>query len=251
MFDSNVKLGHWPYRPVRGLDALLAAMDSLGVTHAAVSSLSAVHFLNPHDGNEELCRTIAPYGARLTPLAVLRPNFSGWREDLDVCLSTLGMRGVVLFPNYHEFSLDDPCLAPLMTEAARHGIPVCVQSAMEDIRRQFRPYKAADMDAASIGAFARAYPATNVIALGLKFGQPETLGEPLPPNLFFDTSNYETQGAIEYAVDRFGPDRILLGSNFPMFNFRANLDKLRCARIADEAHAAIGFQNAQRLFRGK
>lgn len=247
MFDFNAKLGRWPYRPVRGLDALLRAMDASGVARAAVSSLSAVHFLNPQDGNEELAEIIAPYRDRFVFFAVLRPNFTGWEDDLRTCCDAFGARGIVLYPNYHEFDLAGAALASMMREAARWGLPVCIQAGLEDLRRQFRSYRVAEVAPAAIGSLARAYPEVNIVALGLKFGQPEQAGVPLPTNFFFDTSNYETMGELERAVAQFGADRLLLGSNYPLFNPLANTEKLRCAALDDAARAAIGSGNAQRL----
>jgi hypothetical protein len=249
MFDFNAKLGHWPYRPVRGLEALLQGMDVCGMEQAAVSSLSAVHFLNPQDGNDDLARRIAGHRDRLVPFAVLRPNFAGWADDLALCLQDYNMRGVVLYPNYHEFELDDPALGPLAAEAARQGFPVCVQVGLEDLRRQFRPYKTEEVSPRHIGEFARAHPEVNIVALGLKFGQPELAGDPLPENLYFDTSNYEAMEEIEFAVARFGSARIVLGSNFPLFNPRANIDKLLCADVAASDRNNIVKLNAQRLLR--
>ncbi|NIA15293.1 MAG: amidohydrolase family protein, partial [Nitrospiraceae bacterium] len=191
MFDINTKLGPWPYRPVRGLDAYLRAMDELGIIRAAVSALDAVHFLNPQDGNVRLAQEIEGHRDRLTLFAVLRPNFAGALDDLDICVSQYDAKGIVLYPNYHDFALTDPTIEPLMAIAAARGLVVCVQAGLEDPRRQFRPYKTLDVPAEAIGTFARAYPAVSIIALGLKFGQPEQMGEPLPPNLYFDTSNYE------------------------------------------------------------
>jgi len=247
MFDFNVKAGHWPYRPVRGLDAYLEAMDAYGIERAVVSSLNAVHYLNPQDGNEELAQAVAAHRDRLTPFAVLRPNFTGHLDDLAECADGLGMKGVVLYPNYHEFLLSDPGLTPLMAETARSGWPVCVQAGLEDPRRQFREHKVEEVPAADVGDFAQAHPEVPVVALGLKVGQPELAGEPLPANLFFDTSNYETLGEMESAVERFGADRILFGSNFPLFNARANVDKLRAATLADDDRTAIVQDNALRL----
>lgn len=247
MFDINAKLGPWPYRPVRGLDAYLRAMDAHAITHAAVSALDAVHFLNPQDGNLRLAHEIAPHRDRLTLFAVLRPNFTGASDDLDVCVDQHDAKGIVLHPNYHDFTLTDPTLEPLMAIAATCGLVVCVQAGLEDPRRQFRPYKTMDVPADAIGAFARAYPEALVVALGLKFGQPEQMGEPLPDNLYFDTSNYERLGEIEYAIDRFGAGRILLGSGYPLFNPRANIDKIRHADIPDDARHAIAEANARRL----
>jgi len=247
MFDFNVKAGHWPYRPVRRLDAYLEAMDEYGIQHAVVSSLNAVHYLNPQNGNQELAEASAHHRDRLTPFAVLRPNFTGYVDDLAQCADDLGMKGLVLYPNYHEYALADPALETLMIEAARRAWPVCVQAGLEDPRRQFRQHKVAEVPAADIGDFARAYPDVPVVALGLKVGQPESAGEPLPHNFLFDTSNYETLGEMESAVERFGADRILLGSNFPLFNPSANVDKLRQAALAEADRDAIAGGNARRL----
>lgn len=243
MIDINAKFGHWPYRPVRGVDALLGAMDEYGVERAVVSSLSAVHFLNPQDGNEELARIAAPHRDRLTPFAVLRPDFAGWEDDVHACIEGHGMKGVVLYPNYHGFELSDPALGVLMSG----GFPVCVQTGLEDVRRQYRPYKTEEVAASDVGAFARQYPSAKVIALGLKFGQPQQAGDPLPPNLYFDTSNYEALGGLESAVEHFGSGKILFGSNFPLFNPLANVDKVGRADIGETDREAIAFGNAARL----
>ena len=247
MFDFNAKLGAWPYRPVRGIDALLAGMDASGIERAVVSSLSAPHFLNPQDGNDELATLIAAHRDRLIPFAVLRPNFACWEDDLRTCLSEYGMKGVVLYPNYHEFRLLNRMCAPLMEEAEQRRFPVCVQAGLEDLRRQYRPYKTPEVTPAEIGAFATAYPGVTVVALGLKFGQPEQAGDPMPDNLYFDTSNYEAMEDLEFAVERFGPHKILFGSNFPLFNPLANVDKVRKAAITDAGRNAIATENAKRI----
>ncbi len=247
MFDINAKLGPWPYRPVKRLGDLLRGMDRYGIEQAAVSSLSAVHFLNPQDGNEALAAEIAPHRDRLVPFAVVRPNFALWREDLIRCIEHYGMKGVLLYPNYHEFDLGDPALEPLMTEAQRLRLPVCVQVGLEDPRRQFRPYKTLDVDPKEIGDLARAYPDAVIVALGLKFGQPELMGDPLPRNLFFDTSNYESMEALETAAPRFSAGRILFGTNFPLFNLLANVDKIRTAAIPEEDRLKIAHGNARRI----
>jgi uncharacterized protein len=247
VFDINAKLGPWPYRPVKGLSDLLNGMDALSIERAAVSSLSAVHYLNPQDGNNELAALLRPHADRLFMFAVVRPNFAGWREDLRRCVDDYGARGIVVYPNYHEYNLTDEATAPLMHEAGRLRLPVCVQSGLEDVRRQFRPYKTDDVPANDIGDLARAFPETTFIAFGLKYGQPEQMGEPLPDNLYFDTSNYESMGEMEAAVARFGAGKILFGTNFPLFNQQANVDKVRKADINENDHEMIEFRNAMRL----
>lgn len=250
LFDANVKIGHWPYRPVRDGESVLRAMADLGVCAAAVSSLNAVHYLNPQDGNDELHAFVTSHfdqGVRLVPLAVLRPGFACWRDDLRRCVADYGMRGIMLYPAYHGYALSDPELAPLLTEAANAALPVFVQTTMEDPRRQFRPYKTDDVAPETVGTVACNHPEVTIVALGLKFGQPEGIGLPWPDNLYFDISNYEHLNDLEAAVQRFGASRILFGSNMPMFNPRANIDKLRCAVLSETERAAIAFRNMETI----
>lgn len=247
MIDFNAKLGHWPYRPVKGMDALLSMMDSLGIELAAVSSLNAVHYMNPQDGNEEVAAWVAPHRDRLMPFAVVKPGFALWHEDLECCLSEYGMRGVVLHPNYHRSALDDPGMARLMEIAVAHAAPVCIQTCLEDVRRQYGREIIPEVPAPAIGQLASAYPANTIVALGLKAGQIGLLGNPPPRNLYFDLSNVESMGEIEQAVREHPVERMVFGTCFPMFNMNANVDKMAKANIPEDVRLAIIQGNAARL----
>lgn len=247
MFDFNCKLGHWPYRPVKSLRALLDVMDRLGIGRAAVSSLNAVHYMNPQDGNDEVAAWTAPQRERLIPFAVVRPGFALWQEDLDVCLGVHGMRGVVLHPNYHRYTLDDPRLAPVMACAEQRGIPVCVQMGLEDARRQYDHEIIGDVPPEELRRFAETYPGVNVVALAVKLGQVRALGDTPPPSLHFDISNIETMGCLAPVLELLAAERLLFGTNFPLFNAQANVDKLAKSGISDAARQAIAEGNARRL----
>ena len=256
MFDANMKAGHWPFRPAPDLEGLLDAMDAHGIARAVVSSLNAVFYLNPQDGNEEVAAWSAAHGGRLVPFAVMNPRFACWADDLDRCLGEFGMKGVVLYPNYHRFDLDSPALTPLMERAARDGFPVCVQAGLEDPRRQFDREIVFDVPHGAIGQFARTYPGVTVVALGLKCGQPEGIAASgddgvLPPNFFFDLSNYEGMGELEAAVERLDTSRMLFGTNAPLFNTMANVEKLRRAAIPEDLREAIGRGNLERILHSR
>lgn len=247
MIDFNAKLGHWPYRPVRGVDALLHAMDELGIERAVVSSLSAVHYFNPQDGNDEVVRWVAPHRDRLIPFAVLKPGFFGVLDDLHRCLDDYGMQGLVLHPNYHRFSLESTDLDRFMLALSEIRKPVCVQAGLEDVRRQFDRERVEDVPVPALSALLRRYPENPIVALGLKWGQPELLGEPLPPNAYFDTSHYEGLNELEAAVSRWGAERLLFSTDFPLLSPRANVDKFRVAELDAAAKEAIARGNARRL----
>ena len=247
MIDFNAKLGNFPYRPVKGVQALLNAMDAHAVDRAVVSSLSSAFFLNPQDGNEELVRLIEPHRDRLIPFAVLKPNFTAWEDDLERCLDEFRMAGVVLYPNYHRYHLNGGLLDPLMHEAAQRSFPVCVQAWLEDPRRQFGREIIAPVEAAEIGDLARAYPEATVVGLGVRIGQPAQIGDPLPDNFYFDTSNYERMNELEDWVGQSGPEKMLFGSNFPLYNYLANVDKLAKADLKPEDKDTIAGETARRI----
>ncbi len=251
MFDINVKIGQWPYRPVATLEDILRNMDAYGIERAAVSSLNAVHYFNPNDGNEELHRAVDKHRDRLIPLAVVRPNLAGWDDDLRHCLDAYGMRGAVLYPNYHRFSLDDaenPEVLTMVDFCLAQNAVVFVQIGLEDPRRQFRRLIVEDTPVEAVGVFAGRHPDLPVVALGLKYDQAEQIHAPWPKNLRFDTSSYERLGELEHAVNTFGEDRVLFGTNAPLLHPRANVDKLQCADLNVTQREAIAFRNATSLF---
>lgn len=251
MFDINARIGQWPYRPVATLDDMLRTMDEHGIERAAVSSLNAVHYFNPHDGNEELHRAVVKHGDRLIPMAVLRPNLAGWKDDLKQCFDEFGMRGLVLYPNYHRFSLSDaenPSLLTLVDLCLTKKAILFVQIGLEDPRRQFRRLIVEDTPPEDVAVFSGRHPDLPVVALGLKYDQAEQIQAPWPVNLRFDTSTYERLGELEHAVSAFGEDRILFGTNAPLLHPRANVDKLQCADLKAAQREAVAFRNAASLF---
>jgi len=226
-------------------------MDQCGIERAAVSSLNSVHYFNPHDGNEELNRAVARHKDRFLPLAVVRPNFTDWDGDLRRCFEDFGMRGLVLYPNYHRFSLSDAENSELLRLAeicAANHAPVFVQIGLEDPRRQYRRLIVEDTSAEAVGVFANRHGDLKVVALGLKYRQAEQVLTPWPRNLWFDTSNYERFGDLEHAVRVYGDDRILFGTNAPLFHPRANVDKLQCADLTSDQREAIAHRNAATIF---
>ncbi len=247
MIDFNAKLGHFPYRPVEGLDALLCAMDRHGVGRAVVSSLDAVFYLNPQDGNDGLVRMIAPHRDRFLVSAVLRPDFAGWQDDLRRCVEEYGAKCVLLYPQYHRYDLLDEATGALVAAADERGMVVCVQCWLEDPRRQFNREIIPPVEPAVMKAFVEAHPAVRMVALGLRFGEPDVVGAPLPDNFHFDISNYESLRDLELAMERFPEDRVLFGTNFPLYNYEANAEKLARGNITARQRSAIGSGNAARL----
>ncbi len=118
--DVNAYLGHYAFRRLQHNtpDALLRLMDSKGIDQAVVSSLAAITYRNAQAGNEDLAAAVKSHRDRLIPLAVINPSYAGWRDDLKICHDEFGMRGLRLYPKWHNYKLTDPALLNLELLAA-------------------------------------------------------------------------------------------------------------------------------------
>ena len=69
-------------------------------------------------------------------------------------------------------------------------------------------------------------------------------------NMFVDTSSSASIGAglIEWAVGELGAERILFGSDSPLYHIACQKARIVYADIEDAAKQAILYDNAARLF---
>lgn len=135
--DANAYLGSFPWRPVNGsAGELVSLMDSKGVDRAVVSSIDAVFYRDAHAGNEELVDEIDGYRDRLIPFATINPTFPEWERDLRECVESFDMRGVRLFPLYHDYDLDDPAIVDLLELCAELNVPAMFVATLEDVRQR-------------------------------------------------------------------------------------------------------------------
>ena len=60
--------------------------------------------------------------------------YAGWQDDLKICHEHMGMRGLRLYPRWHNYRLDSkPCLA-LVQAATERGLIVSLPMRVEDPR---------------------------------------------------------------------------------------------------------------------
>ncbi len=115
IIDVNAYLGHFAFRRLRHntAESLLKLMDARKIDRAVVSSASAITYRNVQSGNEEIDGEVKAHRDRLIPFAVINPSYAGWEDDLKTCHERFGMRGLRLYPGWHNYKLSDPrCLRP-------------------------------------------------------------------------------------------------------------------------------------------
>src|SRR5688500_6755644 len=113
LIDINANVGHWPFQQLQynNCRELLERMDRFGVDVAAVSNLNGVFYKNAQSANEELFQQIGSskkFAERFIAFAIINPLYAGWKQDLATCHGKMGMKGLRIYPTYHDYAVTDP-----------------------------------------------------------------------------------------------------------------------------------------------
>ena len=256
MIDVNAYLGHFAFRQLRYNDAggLLRLMDRAGIQEALVSSAAAITYRNAHSGNEEVAAQVKGHAGRLIPLAVLNPAYAGWREDLRICHEEFGMKGVRLYPRWHNYRLTDGAALELIHRAAERRMVVTIPIRVEDRRQQSWLVDVPDMAHDEIAAAMKAAPEAHFVLMngsGFAGSVLGRAGNGLPPNYSIEISLLTALIANEIGrlIQALGEDRILFGTGAPFHYPEAAVLKLEVLDAPDSVKQKIRRANALRLLK--
>jgi len=241
-------------QPLPPLEHRLGMMNAAGVDLQIISVSAPNVFRFPdavrvpltRDLNDEFSALTARSEGRLAMFAsVPLPNVDAALAELDRALSLPGVVGVVVCTTIDRRTLDDPLFAPLWEELSRRQTTVFVHPTVACCTDGIREYALAlalDFMAETTNAIGRLvysgsidrYPEINWIFTHLGGTAPflaprydnyykqfpecrEHIERPpseIMRGLFYDTCTMHP-AALRCAVDTFGPDRLLFGSDYP------------------------------------
>lgn len=141
LLDINAYVGHWPFKQLKynTCAGRLERMNRFGIDTSVISNLNGAFYKNTQSANQELyeeLKTDSRFDRRFIPFAVINPIYAGWKEDLEICISKMGMKGVRIYPEYHDYEITDPSLTELVRMARDRGLPVAVDIRMVDSRQR-------------------------------------------------------------------------------------------------------------------
>lgn len=241
--DSLTFLGESLYGAGAGVDDLLRALDSAGIDRAAaVAAKPRGYHLGP--ANDLVAATAEAHPDRLTGLARVDPNLG---EDavaeLERCFGTLGLAGLFLHPWEETFRVSAPFVDPVVEVARGHGRPVIVAAGY--------PFLSEGLQ---VGELARRFPdvrfvATNGGQLNISgLGQTDVeLALAANANLSVQTAGVYREDFLENVVGRFGAERLLFASAFPVYDPRLELRRGEWMHVPEQARAAVLGGNAARI----
>ena len=280
IIDTHLYVGNFPWRRLDASPyAVTAEMDRVGIDSGIVSSLDAVFYRNPHEGNKELAAAIDGYEDRFIPFATLDPTYPRVQADLDESIDELGMQGVRLYPLYHNYDLEDPRVVELLESCADREVPVMFVAHVEDKRQTHANWRIRDYEEAGSKSWAskhtsglinllQAAPETDVIianitpraaarvrrAVTTSYAQGVRLQNKVRTgDLYFVIDDmamfWPHQG--EQIRDEIGVEHLVNGSKVPIYNFDGHHIYTDALPVADQDRAQIRSGNIEALLGDK
>ncbi len=238
VIDIHTRVGHWPFRKLRynTCRELVERMDRFGISRSVVSSINGIFYSNAQSANEELYEEIQSdkrFKNRFIPLAVLNPLYTSWEKDLLTCHQQFGMRGVCIYPQYHDYDCSHPGLIELVQAARELGMPVAITFRMVDNRRRSWMDIEKEWSLADFMPLISAVPDAKYLLLNLSSGyrlNDQQMAVLHNTNFLLDTSG-RSMADMPGIIRLFGAEKIAMGSHSPMLDSLTGL--LRIVSLLD------------------
>ncbi len=257
LIDINASIGHWPFKQVKNntCSKLLERMNKFGVSISVISNLNGIFYKNTQSANEELYEEVKSdkqFRDRFVPLAVLNPIYAGWKSDLENCHKMMGMKGIRLYPLYHDYELTDPSCIELVKSARDLGLPVALTLRVVDSRQRSWMDISKEWALKDIVPIIREVPDAKYLILNIANGlevTPEE-GELLKKaDVLFDTSGRSVSKLGEL-INQFGKEKFAFGTHSPILDYLSGMlriESLRDTEADAPAKEMLRSGNAKRM----
>lgn len=222
-------------RPCLSPGELLADMDRLGIAECWCADWRALEN-SPALGNRLLGEELAGHG-RLHPVWVVLPPGTAETPAPESLLAEMAAAGAHLAraePERHGYSPEEWCAGPLWAALEAGRVPVLIDAADRWDR---------------LDALLSAHPRLPVILTGLSYRANRALFPLLErhADLCVETSGFLANEGLREVARRFGPGRLIFGTDSPRLCPEAALGTLRFSGLAEGEMAAVAGGNLRRL----
>jgi len=195
--------------------------------------------------NEFIAQEVGRYPGRLTGLGTLHPDSADIAGDVRH-LMELGLHGVKLHPDIQRFKIDDYRCLKIYELCEREGLPILMHTG--DFRYDYsNPNRLLPV--------MKIY--TGLTVVGAHFGGWSVWKQACEqlahlPNLYVDCSSsfpFMERKRAKELMTAFGPERVLFGTDYPMWPMADELETLFSMDLSDEEYGAVLYGNAARVFK--
>jgi len=245
-FDCNCQIHRYNARPAEAPYDLATLRDDLayyGIDEALVFSAVAKE-AHPTEGNDLLIRELQGE-QRCHPCWCVFPGVSDEfppPDDLLAAMQSAGVRAARFCPHQTFSPVAEWCMGPYWYALESARLPVIVDFGVE-----WPAQGPTDYD--GLFRLCRAHPNLPVILTNhrLRHNRPLYRLLELCPNLRIETGCYWHYRGLEDIAQRFGPERLVFGSNWPHQETSQALGMLAYADIGDQQRALIAGDNLRAL----
>jgi hypothetical protein len=217
-------------------EQLIASMDANGVETTVICAIE------PFFETLDLLEAVKPFGHRLAVFCSVDPEASDYAERFDAYMATGMVYGLKIHPALAGPSPTSERMFALVAMAERHGLPVIVHTGTFPF-----PLCEGANDVFALEPVIKAFPQVPIVLAHIGWDQHDAviaLGADYP-NVYTDTS-WQPASVIKEALQGFGPERVMFGSDFPLFHQAQALAPLLEA-VPPELLPQVGYGNAARL----
>lgn len=200
---------------------LLARLDAAGIDRACVhaAATAPAQVIPANNWAIELARS----EPRLVPFGTIHPGFAGFEAEFDR-LEQAGVKGIKIHADFQGFRLDDRNLFPVLE--AMQGRFVTLFHVGDRLPPEQNP-----SCPAKLARLRREFPRLTIVAahLGGYLHWAEALEHLAGTDVFLDTSSslpFIEDGLLRAILDRHPPERVLFGSDYPLFDPARELKRL-------------------------
>ena len=231
---------------------LLAALDEAELDGALIAGFAFSHEPDLLEQNEYLAEAARASGGRFIPFATVNPALPGWERVARHALER-GARGFgELRPHSQGWDPQGEAARALCGLAQDAGVAL-LWHCSEPVGHAY-PGKAGGIAPAELIGVAGAFPGLPMIAAHLGAGASFYLQMPevrsAIDSVYFDTAAasllYDDE-SVSRLIDLAGPERVLFGSDYPLFSPRRQIQRLAAQLLSPVVEAVCG-GNARRLF---
>lgn len=248
IIDLSAYFGLWPHWKIKTTTQadLIAVLDRTGIDQAVVASTRSV-FNECQQGNEEVNQLAAHSYGRVHAFAVIKPTDQKHAVDQLKSAHQIGMRGFRLYPQHHQYHLDDdPCLNEVLALGQDLHMTAVIPI------RMILHWGLPQLDVREINTVAQNFPKLNIIISGVNYGEFRDALAVMRryENVGFETSCMQMVNGIETLVNKAGAERIYMGTGLPLMYPLPGIYKIQKAQISDRERELILGGNAARILSG-
>ena len=244
VIDSHTHLGGWNHSASGSGESkgILKDMDRCGVTSAILTSIWSCYG-EVSLGNKSVADACADHPGRFYGYLTVDPKYpKEVQNEIDKYDDDANFVGIKLHCGLHEYTLTGSEAHPILEYADSKGIPVLVHSGFnpDDWEDVCTRYPNAKFIVAHLGGCGPDMPFARKLA--------KLSGE--LDNLYFDIAASKAfYGFLEELVALAGSDKILFGSDHPIFDFGYELGQVFRSELSLTDQTKILSTNAQSIFK--